>query len=182
MHYRGRLRKMVCLRMDSRLSGRVDPSDVLQEAYIEIAKRAAENASNSEMPFFLWLRMMTGQKLLEVHRRHFNVQARDIRREISIHNDRLPEANSFSMAAQLLGNVSSPSLVARRAELQAKLQQILNEMDEIDREVVALRHFEELTNSEVAAVLELSTAAASNRYIRAIKRLRAKLGELPDLI
>ncbi len=178
-HYRDRLKRMVRLRLDRRLQGRVDPSDVLQEAYLDAASRAAEYAAKPEMPFFLWLRMVTGQRLLEIHRRHLQTKMRDAGQEVSLYGGALPHANSMSLAAQLLGRLTTASAAAMRAEMQVRLQEVLNAMDPIDREVLALRHFEELSNGEVATVLELSKAAASNRYIRALKRLKDDLSQIP---
>ena len=177
--YRDRLRRMVKLRLDRRLQGRVDASDVLQEAYLDVANRAPEYAANPTMPFFLWLRLLTGQRLLMVHRQHFGAKMRDVGQEVSLYRGALPQASSVSLAAQLLGRMTSPSLAAVRAEMQLKLQESLNGMDPIDREVLTLRHFEELSNGEVAAVLGLQKAAASNRYIRALKRLKEVLSSLP---
>ena len=176
---RERLRRMVRLRLDRRLQGRIDASDVLQEAYVEISRRAVEYAARPELPFFLWLRMMTGQKLLEVHRRHLQTQMRDVGHEVSLHQGALPEADSASLAAQLMGRLTSASHAAVRAEMQIRLQEVLNGMDALDREVLALRHFEELNNGEVAAILKLTKAAASNRYMRALKRLKDELRRIP---
>jgi RNA polymerase sigma-70 factor (ECF subfamily) len=179
-HYRDRLRRMVRLRLDRRLQGRVDPSDVLQEAYLDVAARAAEYAAKPEMPFFLWLRMVTGQRLLETHRRHLQTKMRDATQEVSLYGGALPQANSMSLAAQLLGRLTTASTAAMRSEMQIQLQQVLNAMDSIDREVLALRHFEELSNGEIATILNLSKAATSNRYVRALKRLKDDLSQIPD--
>lgn len=181
-YYRDRLKRMVRLRMDRRLQGRLDPSDVLQEAWIDVNARAAEYANKNEMPFFLWMRMVTGQRLLEIHRRHLQTQMRDAGQEVSLYGGALPHANSMSLAAQLLGRLTTASAAAMRAELQIKLQEVLNRMDPIDREILALRHFEELSNGEVATVLELSKSAASNRYIRALKRLKDNLAQIPGFL
>jgi RNA polymerase sigma-70 factor (ECF subfamily) len=178
-HYRGRLRRMVKLRLDRRLQGRVDASDVLQEAYLDVIRRAAEYTAKPSMPFFLWLRLLTGQRLLMVHRQHLGAKMRDAGQEVSLYRGALPQASSVSLAAQLLGRLTSPSLAAVRAEMQLKLQEALNGMDPIDREVLTLRHFEELSNGETAAVLGLQKAAASNRYIRALKRLKDVLSNMP---
>jgi RNA polymerase sigma-70 factor (ECF subfamily) len=178
-HYRDRLRRMVRMRLDRRLQGRVDPSDVLQEAYLDAANRAAEYAANPTMPLFLWLRFLTGQRLLIVHRQHLGTKMRDVGQEVSLYRGALPQASSVSLAAHLLGRITSPSLAAVRAEVQLRLQEALNSMDALDREVLALRHFEELSNSETAQVLGLQKAAASNRYIRALKRLKEVLSTMP---
>jgi RNA polymerase sigma-70 factor (ECF subfamily) len=167
-----RLRRMVLLRLDRRLQGRIDPSDVLQEAYLEFSRALAEYLRNPALPFFLWLRMITGRKLLALHRHHLGTKVRDAGREVSLHRGALPQASSVSLAAQLLGRHSSPSQAAMRAELQIRIQEALNSMDSLDREVLALRHFEQLSNAETASVLGLNPTAASNRYVRALKRLR----------
>jgi len=170
--YRVRLRRMIKLRLDRRLQGRVDPSDVIQEAYLEVSRQLAEYLRNPSMPFFLWLRLVTGQKLALVHRQHLGVQARDAGREVSLYRGALPGASSAALAAQLIGQQTSPSQAAAKAELKIRLQEALNSMDELDREVLALRHFEQLTNVDTARVLGISETAACNRYVRALERLK----------
>ena len=179
---RDRLRRMVRLRLDRRLLGRVDPSDVLQEAYLDVASRAGEYLANPTMPPFLWLRFLTAQKLMALHRRHLGAQLRDAGREISLHRGAFPQATSVSLAQQFLGRLTSASQAVIRAEMQARLQVLLNGMDPIDREILALRHFEDLTNAETAAVLGLQKSAASNRYIRALKRLKDLLDTFPGAL
>jgi RNA polymerase sigma-70 factor, ECF subfamily len=180
--YRERLRRMIRLRLDRRLSGRVDSSDVLQEAYLDMRKRIAEYARNpAAMPFHLWLRLVTGQRLTDIHRFHLGSQMRDAGQEVSLHRGPFPQANSVSLAAQLLGKMTSASKAAIRAEHKLIVQEALNAMDPIDREVLALRHFEHLSNDETAQVLGLSKSAASNRYIRALKRLKEILSSIPGL-
>jgi RNA polymerase sigma-70 factor (ECF subfamily) len=177
--YRERLKRMVRLRLDRRLQGRLDASDVLQEAYLDVARRAPEYAANPALPFFLWLRLLTGQRLLALHRQHLGAKMRDAGQEVSLYRGALPQASSVSLAAHLLGRLTSPSLAAVRAEMQMKLQEALNGMEPLDREVLTLRHFEELSNGETAAVLGIQKAAASNRYVRALRRLKEVLSEMP---
>jgi RNA polymerase sigma-70 factor, ECF subfamily len=180
--YRDRLRRMIRLRLDRRLSGRVDSSDVLQEAYLDVRKRIAEYAHDpAAMPFHLWLRLIAGQRLTDVHRYHLGSQMRDAGQEVSLHRGPFPRANSVSLAAQLLGKLTSASKAAIRAEHKLIVQDTLNSMDPIDREVLALRHFEHLSNDETAQVLGLTKSAASNRYIRALKRLKEILSSIPGL-
>ena len=180
--YRGRLRRMIRLRLDRRLSGRVDSSDVLQEAYLDVRKRIAEYARDpAAMPFHLWLRLVAGQRLTDVHRYHLGAQMRDAGQEVSLHRGPFPQASSVSLAAQLLGKMTSASHAAIRAEHKLIVQEALNGMDPIDREVLALRHFEHLSNDETAQVLGLTKSAASNRYIRALKRLKEILSSIPGL-
>jgi RNA polymerase sigma-70 factor (ECF subfamily) len=180
-HYRDRLRHMVRLRLDRRLQGRVDPSDVLQEAYLDVAQRAATYFAEPQLPLFLWLRLVTGERLLIIHRRHLGAQMRDASQEVSLHRGPFPQATSASLAAQLLGRLTSPTQAAIRAEVQVRLQEALNSMDPLDREVLVLRHFEELSNNETAAVLGIRKSAASNRYVRALKRLKEILTTMPGL-
>jgi RNA polymerase sigma-70 factor (ECF subfamily) len=179
MHYRGRLLRMVKLRIDPRVRGRVDPSDVVQEAYLEVSRKLADYLRDPQIPFFLWLRLLTGQKLALAHRHHLGVQARDAGREISLFHGAYPEASSAALAARLMGNLTSPSQAAVKAELKVRVQEALNGMDPIDREVLTLRHFEQLSNAEAALVLGIKETAAANRYVRALERLRGVLSEWP---
>src|SRR4029077_16555934 len=180
--YRERLRRMIRLRLDRRPFGRVDSSDVLQEAYLDVRKRIAEYARDpAAMPFHLWLRLVAGQKLTDVHRCHLGTQMRDAGLEVSLHRGPFPQASSVALAAQLLGKFTSASKAAIRAEHKLIVQEALNGMDLIDREVLTLRHFEHLSNDETALVLGLSKSAASNRYIRALKRLKEILSSIPGL-
>ncbi|HLJ95664.1 MAG TPA: sigma-70 family RNA polymerase sigma factor [Gemmataceae bacterium] len=180
--YRKRLRQMVRLRLDRRLQGRVDPSDVLQEAYLDVAQQLPHYLKKPEMSFFLWLRVVTGQRLMRVHRQHLGAALRDAGREVSLYRGALPQASSVSLAEQLLGRVSTPSQAMIRAESQIQLQSALNGMDPLDREIIALRHFEELSNSEAARVLNLEPSATSKRYVRALKRLQDILQGIPGLL
>jgi len=180
--HRARLRQMVQLRLDRRLSGRVDPEDVLQEAYLDLGRRFPEYAANPAVPFYLWLRSLTGQRLVDLHRRHLGAQMRDAGQEVSLFRGALPQASSVSLANQLLGRLTSPTQAAVRAELQLRLQEALNALDPLDREILVLRHFEELSNTEAAEVLGLQGSAASKRYIRAVRRLKDLARDLPGFL
>lgn len=172
--YRGRLRGMIALRMDRRLASRVDASDVVQEAVIEAARRLPEYLRAPPMGFYLWLRQLALQKLIDLHRHHLGAQKRDAGRELSI--DAEPGGiSSEGLAQQLVGGLTSPTRAARRAELKARVQQALAELAPVDREVLMLRHFEQLSNEETASVLDVGRSAASKRYILALGRLRRLL-------
>jgi RNA polymerase sigma-70 factor (ECF subfamily) len=177
--HRKRLRRMVALRLDRRLQARIDASDVIQEAFLEASARLPEYARQPALPFFLWLRFLTGQKMAELHRHHLGAQMRDAGREISLYRGALPLTSSAELAAQLLGHDTRPSEAAVRAERKVRLQEALNGMDPLDREVLALRHFEQLNNAETAQVLGLGESAASKRYIRALRKLKDVLTILP---
>ena len=174
-----RLRRMVALRLDPRLQGRIAPSDVIQETYLEVSARLAAYLREPTMPFFLWLRFLAGQKLVTLHRKHLGTRMRDAGREVSLYRGRLPETSSAALAAQLLGHDARPSEAAARAEMKIRLQEALNGMDPLDREVLALRHFEHLSWAETAQTMGITEGAASKRYVRALKRLRTILSALP---
>ena len=178
--YGERLKRMVRMRLDRRLQGRLDASDVLQEAYLDVRQKAADFAARG-MAAYVWLRLIVTERLLILHRHHLGTQMRDAAQEVSLGRGGPPAATTHSLANLLLGRLTSPSQAAIRAERQARLQEALNGMDPLDREVLALRHFEELSNGEVAAVLGLTKTAASNRYLRALKRLKTILSTLPGI-
>ena len=171
-HYRERLVKMIDFRLDTRLLGRLDVGDVLQEVYLMSARRLDGFLANPAVPTFVWVRTMAQQVLADVHRRHLGAQRRDVRRDVPLHRCQGDGTTSVSIAARLADSLTSPSKAAARADIRQHLYSAFEQMDPIDREVLALRHFEDLTNGEVAAVLGLKKAAASNRYVRALKRLR----------
>jgi RNA polymerase sigma-70 factor (ECF subfamily) len=170
---------MVAFRLDPRLQGRVDPSDVIQEVSLAAARSLPDYVDQPGIPFFLWLRGIAGNKLLELHRHHLGTPMRDARREVSLYRASMPEATSAALAARLMGRLSRPSEAAIRAEVKIRLQEALNQMDPVDREVLALRHFEHLTNAEAAEVLGIRDGAAGKRYLRALERLRDILAGMP---
>lgn len=176
--HRERLRRMVHLRMSPALRGRVDASDVIQEAFLEASQRLRSYLSDRRMPFFLWLRFLARQRLFAIHRHHIGTKARDPRRELPLGRETLPEATSEALAARLLGQLTSPSRAAARAEMKLHLQDALDSLDPHEREILALRHFEQLSNGEAAHELGIGEAAASKRYIRALARLRGILSTL----
>jgi len=177
--HRDRLRAMVSLRLDRRLYGRLDASDIVQEALIEASRRLPAYAESPPMDFYLWLRQLTTQKLIDAHRRHLGAKKRNVGQDVSLFRGALPEASSIGLANQLLGRLTSPTRAAMRAELQLKVQELLNGLSPVDREVLVLRHFEQLSNEQVAKVLDLSRSAASKRYIVALGRLREHLATVP---
>jgi RNA polymerase sigma-70 factor, ECF subfamily len=179
--HRERLWRMVHFRMDRRLLGRVDADDVLQDAYLAAAERLSHYRDESTFSPFVWLRMIVLQTLTDVHRHHLGAQMRDVDREVDPRGCRYPMSTTASLAALLVGNLTSPSQAAARAEILDQVEQVIATMDSLDREVLALRHFEELGNSEVAEVLGIQPKAASIRYVRALKRLRAILAQMPGL-
>ena len=177
--HRPRLRRMVELRLDRRLLGRLDPSDVIQEAFLTASLQLPGYLKKPTIPLYLWLRLVTGQKLLILHRHHLGTKARDASLQISIDRGGYPAASSDALATKLIGREPSPSAAACEVEQRRCLQEALDRMDPIDREVLALRHFEQMTNAEIAQVLGLEPSAASKRYVRALQRVKEILSARP---
>lgn len=173
-----RLQRIVDLRLDPRLAGRVDAADVLQEAFLEARKRLARYLDDPRAPVFIWLRGVTLDTLIHVHRRHL-AEMRDAGREVSLPAGPTPQASSISLAGWLTADLTSPSQAAVRDETARKIEEVLGAMEEIDREVLILRHFEQLSNDEVASVVGVKKAAASRRYMRALARFREVLKTIP---
>lgn len=176
--HRDRLLQIVSFRMDARVKSRVDAADVVQDAFVEATHRVTKQQRDARLPVFLWLRLLTLQCLAIQHRQHLGAQARDASRDVSIFAGPLPQATSAVIAAQLLGGLTSPSQAAIRVETRLAVEERLNQMDATDREVLVLRHFEKLSNQETARVLGLQPSAASNRFIRALKKLKTQLQEV----
>jgi RNA polymerase sigma-70 factor (ECF subfamily) len=170
--HRERLKRMVAVRMDHRLKGRIDPSDVIQEACLVASKQISKYAASPSLPFFLWLRWITGQRLIDQQRRHLGTQARRAAREAAPYQNDFGDTSSEHLAAQVAARLNSPSQEAIRIEQTLALQDAFNTLEPIDREILSLRHFEQLTNGEVATLLDIDKSAASKRYGRALIRLK----------
>lgn len=170
--HRERLWRMLCIRLDRRLSSRVSPEDVLQETFFDVARRIGEFLAQPTVPFYVWLRFLTVQRMQMMQRLHLGAQMRDVKLEVALPSEAVPPASADSMAGQLVSHMTSPSQAAIRHEVQARLRAALDAMEPLDREVLALRHFEELANQEVADLLKISKDAASKRHLRALKRLK----------
>jgi RNA polymerase sigma-70 factor (ECF subfamily) len=167
-YYRERLLRMIQFRIDPRLIGRIDAEDVLQDAFLEAEKRL-QAFRDDDKPFLVWVRLITQQTMIDLHRKHLGAKMRNAGREVLA-------PTSGAMSSFFVGHVTSPSNAVIRDELRLKIEQALASMDDIDREVLMLRHFEELSNKEAAAVLGIQENAASNRYVRALGRLKGYLG------
>lgn len=177
--YRPRLRRVAQFRLHPRLQGRIDADDVLQDVWLRAEQRIASFISEASRSCFVWFRMLTTQALVDLHRRHLGAEKRDPRREYSIDGRWSAESTATSLNHHLAGRLSSPSSAAAKAESAAVLDRALEGLGDLDREVLVLRHFEELTNGETAQVLGVTEQAASMRYVRALDRLRHVLEVLP---
>lgn len=176
-----RLRRMVHFRMDRRLAGRVDADDVLQDAFLEASQRVPHYLKNPTTTVFVWLRSVVFQTLVDTHRRHVSTQKRDATRDVSIDRNGFQQSTSTGLAIELMDSVTTPSGAAARAETERELEQAIATMNETDQEILALRHFEELTNAEVAEVLGIAVKAASIRYVRALQRLKEILSSVSGI-
>ena len=177
--HRDRLWRLVTFRMDPRLHGRVDADDVLQEAWLAAVQRIDHFLIDASRSIFVWFRLITSQTLVDIHRRHLGTRKRAASSEFSIDRGWCSSSTSSSLSFHLLDHLTTPSEAALREEVSQKLNESLAGMREIDREVLALRHFEQLTNREAAQVLGISEQAASDRYVRALARLRAVMTSFP---
>jgi RNA polymerase sigma-70 factor (ECF subfamily) len=173
--HRESLRRAVELRLDPALARRVDASDIVQDVLLEANRRLRDYLKSPAMPFHLWLRHLAKDHVIDAHRFHRKAQRRSLDREQAVQAPAWAEASSVQLIAQLLDPERTPASAAVQQELERKLQAAVAELDDADREVILMRHFEGLGNQDVAAALELSEAAASMRYLRALRRLRAVL-------
>ena len=174
---REKLMRFVMHRMDQRLLTRIDFEDVLQEAQIVIVKRYEDWVANPAVPIFIWMRSLTGQVLIDLHRKHLHMKIRDINREVSLEK-RLPFQSSANGLQQLLAaSGTSPSMAAIRDEEAQRLQRALERLSDLDREILVLRHLEQLRNSEVAQILGIDKSAATKRYVRALAKLGALINQ-----
>jgi RNA polymerase sigma-70 factor (ECF subfamily) len=176
-----RLKRWVELRLDPRLRGRLSPSDVIQETFLAADQRLDHFRERPEMPFSVWVLLLAGQRLTDAHRRHLGAEARNAGREVAIGSYSSP-TTAANLAERLATDLTSPSQAAVRQEIHEFLVQAIEAMDPIDREVLSLRHFDELSNEEVSKLLGIPKGTASRRYIRALGRLREILEPFPGLL
>ncbi len=172
--HRARLRQMVAVRIDPRLAARVDPSDVVQEALAEASRKLPNYVQDRPVPFYPWLRQIAWERLVHLHSQHVGAQKRSVtregRRELA-----LPDESAVQLVDRLVGSGTSPSRRAAREEMRERVRAALERLPPHYREVVILRHLEQLTFEEIAGVLAVSEAAARSRYRRAVERLHSLL-------
>jgi RNA polymerase sigma-70 factor, ECF subfamily len=178
--HREALRRVVDMRLDRALQPRVDASDIVQDVLVEANRRLPDYLTSEaprKMPFRLWLRQMARDRVIDAHRRHRVAGRRSMDREQRIDAPLGGNSSAINLAAQLVDRELTPATAATRRELEVRFQAAIALLDEIDREVILMRHFEQLSNSEVAQALEISEPAAGMRYLRAVRRLRQSLDE-----
>ena len=180
--HRPALRRMIGLRLDRTLSRRVDASDVVQDVLLKAHQRLADYLRDPSVPFHVWLRQIAHDHMIDAHRRHRQAGMRSMDRERPMAIGAAADRSSLDLAAQLRDPALTPVALALRLELECRFHEALGLLDDDDREIILLRHFEQLSNGEAARVLGLSDAAAGMRHLRALRRLRAILAEAPSTI
>lgn len=177
--HRDRLRQMIAVRMDPRLAARVDPSDIVQETLVEASRKLPEYLQDQPLPFYPWLRQIAWDRLVDLHRRHVQAQKRAVGRESW--RQMLPDRSTMALADRLLASGTTPSGHFLREELRDRMQAALAELPPRDREVLVLRHLEQLSTCEIASVMGMKEGAVKTRHLRALQRLRGLLNdELPE--
>ena len=183
--FREPLRRVIDMRLDPAVARRVDASDIVQDVLLEANQRLTEYLKTPAMPFHLWLRHLAQDRIIDTHRRHRLAQRRSVDREQPINRPAWADESSLGLVAQLIDTERTPTSEAIQHELQKRLAAAIDQLSDDDREIVLMRHHEGLSNQEVAKALALSEAAASMRYLRALRRLRTVLvpdGATPDAI
>jgi RNA polymerase sigma-70 factor, ECF subfamily len=178
--FREPLRRVIDLRLDPVLARRVDASDIVQDVLLEANRRLVEYLRAPGMPFHLWLRHLAQDHMIDAHRRHRQAQRRSIDREQPMNRPAWADESSIHLAAQLVDSERTPASAAIHQELQRRLEAAMVELGDDDRDIILMRHYEQLSNQDVAAALELTEAAASMRYLRALRKLRAILSPDPN--
>jgi RNA polymerase sigma-70 factor (ECF subfamily) len=177
--HRGRLSQMVRLRMDPRMRGRIDPSDVVQETLAAASQRLRKYAAEQPLPFYPWLRQIAWEKLVHLHDRHLRAAKRSVARE-QFFRPEISDESALEIARWFAGGTSSPSGEAVRKELRERVRQALDALSPEDREVLLQRYLEQLSSKEIGAILGISEAAVNMRHMRALKRMRRMLGDVAD--
>lgn len=173
--HRDALRHLVRMRLDQKIQRRVDVSDVVQDVLIEANRRLGRYMDNPVLSFRLWLRQIARDRIIDAHRRHRVSAKRSVDREQALASPRGYDQSSIHLASLLGDNKLTPAANALQIEMARKVEAAITQLDERDCEIVIMRHYEHLSNQEIAQALELTEPAASMRYLRAIRRLKAIL-------
>ena len=175
--HRDRLRRMVDIRMDRRLSSRVDPSDIVQETMADAARRLPEYLQDAPLPFYAWLRRLAQEHLADAYSHHIQTQKRTVTREADGVGVRLPDDSVLELAAQIIKSDTSPSGHVLRDEIRDQVHDALKQLDSQDSEVLVMRYVEQMSNSEIADALDITPGAVKMRHLRALERIHGRLGE-----
>lgn len=178
--HRTSLRRLIQLRLDRQIARRVDASDIVQDVLLEANTRLNDYLVDPRVPFHLWLRQLAQDRMIDMHRRHRGAQRRSLDREQSLASPQFADQSGLDLLGQLADHELTPAAASIRKELEVRFLGALDQLEEEDRDILLMRHFEQLGNNEVAEALGLSAAAAGMRHLRALRKLRAILGERPS--
>jgi RNA polymerase sigma-70 factor (ECF subfamily) len=180
--HRDGLKRRINLRLDPALAARLDASDVVQDVLLEASRRLKDYLQGPTMPFHLWLQLIADDHVIDAWRRHRQAKRRSLDREQPMAPRVLNDRSSVELAAQLLGHELTPATAAIQQELQRRVEEAIGGMSADDQEIIQLKHYQQFSNQEIARILGLSEAAASMRYLRALRRLKAALTSGPESI
>ena len=178
--YRSQLTRMVAIRLDPRLNGRLDPSDIVQDVLVEATKRMSTDLSDSPVEFYPWLRGIAWDRLCRLHRHHVSTQKRSVVREQRLQPDQVDDESMLKLAECIAASGSGPGTQVMREERRRRVREAVTQLPAKDREIIVLRFLEELSIQDAAAVLDISLTAAKSRQLRAIARLQDMLGDPPS--
>lgn len=178
--HRQMLRQAIQFRLDRALAGRVDASDIVQDVLLEASRRLHDYIRDARVPFHLWLRQLAKDRIIDMHRRHRGAQRRSVDRERSLHAGEFADHSSFQLAAQLQDAELTPAAETIRRELETRFLAAIQQLGDEDRDIILMRHYEQLSNGESAEFLGISPAAAGMRHLRALRRLRGLLSDIPS--
>ena len=178
--HRAAVRRLVQMRLDQRIRQRVDVSDVVQDVLISANRRLKEYLKSPPMPFHLWIRQITKDRIIDAHRRHRVSAKRSVDRERALVVPAGMNRSTMELAAHLCDGELTPAALATQREMVRRVTEVLSQLNEQESEIIMMRHFEHLSNQEVAQALELSEPAAGMRYLRALRKLRALLLDNPE--
>jgi RNA polymerase sigma-70 factor (ECF subfamily) len=179
--HRDAVRRLVQMRLDQRIQRRVDVSDVVQDVLVEASRRLDDYLANPIMTFRLWIRQIAQDRIIDAHRRHRASAKRSVDRECTLAAPAGMDRSTIELAAQLQDPELTPAAAAAQREMLRQVEQAITELDEQDAEIILMRHYERLSNQEIAQALGLTEPAASMRYLRAVRRLREKLDQRGEM-
>jgi RNA polymerase sigma-70 factor (ECF subfamily) len=178
--HRAALRKLIQMRLDRQIARRVDASDVVQDVLLEANTRLQDYLAEPRLPFHLWLRQLAQDRMIDMYRRHRGAQRRSLDREQSLAAPQFFDQSGIDLMGQLADHELTPAAASIRKELEARFVVAIDQLNEEEREIILMRHFEQLSNSEAADALGLTEAAAGMRHLRALRKLRGILGDRPS--
>ena len=175
--HRVAVHRLVQMRLDAKIQGRVDVSDVVQDVLVEANRRLQDYLANPQLSFHLWIRQIAQDRIIDAHRRHRGSAKRSVDREQAVHAPAGDDHSTYELIGQIHDRDLTPAAAVAQKEMARRVEAAISQMNPQDAEIIVMRHYEHLSNQETALALQLTEPAASMRYLRAIKRLRELLGD-----